>query len=97
MNLLSPTYTASLRDGCWFCHNQSLEQLRLLRQQHPEKWKMLLNWDLESPVKFRTRETVHDLELRFQLEEQYLLQGKSITGKQFYMDLHEYIERGGKQ
>lgn len=97
LNLLSPTYTASLRDGCWFCHNQSLKQLRLLRQQHPEKWQMLMDWDLESPVKFRTKETVSELDLRFQLEEQYSLQGKPITNKQFYKDLHEYIQRGGKQ
>lgn len=54
---------------------------------------MLLKWDLESPVKFRTRETVHELDLRFQFEEQYVLQGKSITDKQFYKDLHGYIER----
>lgn len=55
---------------------------------------MLLNWDLESPVRFRTKETVHELDLRFQLEECYLLQGKCITNKQFYKDLHEYIEKG---
>ena len=58
---------------------------------------MLLKWDLESPVRFRTRETVHELELRFQLEEQYLIQGKSVTDKQFYKDLREYIERSDKQ
>lgn len=53
---------------------------------------MMMKWDLESPVKFRVKETVHELELRFQLEERYLLQGKSITNRQFYKDLHEYIE-----
>lgn len=54
---------------------------------------MLLQWDIESPTKFKNNATVHDLELRFQLEEQYLLQGKSITDRQFYKDLYKYIER----
>lgn len=92
LNLLSPTYTTSLRDGCWFCHNQSLEQLRLLRKEHPEKWKMLLKWDLESPVRFRSKETVHDLDIRFQLEDSYLLHGKSITDRTFYNDLKTHIQ-----
>lgn len=29
--LLSLTYTGAARDGCWFCHNQSVGQLRKLR------------------------------------------------------------------
>lgn len=96
LGLLSPTYITSMRDGCWFCHNQNLEQLRLLRKNHPDKWQMLLDWDLESPVKFRPKETVHDLDMRFQLEEQYLLHGRSITNRQFYIDLHKYIKEGGE-
>lgn len=96
IGLLSPTYTSSLRDGCWFCHNQSLEQLRLLRKNHPDKWKMLLQWDIESPVQFRPRESVHDLDLRFQLEEQYISQGKSVTNREFYHDLKKFIERKGE-
>lgn len=92
LGLLSPTYTTSERDGCWFCHLQSLEQLRLLRKGHPDKWQMLLNWDLESPVTFKPDVTVHDLELRFQLEEIYLQQGKSITSRQFYADYKKLKE-----
>ena len=32
-DLLSPIYTTSARGGCWFCHNQSVNQLRLLRRR----------------------------------------------------------------
>lgn len=28
-DLLSPTYTTATRGGCWFCHNQGVNQLRL--------------------------------------------------------------------
>ena len=69
-DLLSPTYTTSLRGGCWFCHNQSIGQLRILRKRYPELWKMLLKWDKDSPVTFKGNgKTVHDFEKRFQMEE----------------------------
>lgn len=69
--LLSPTYETSLRGGCWFCHNQSTAQLRLLRKQYPKLWAKLLAWDLDSPISFKGNgRTVHDYERRFQLEEQ---------------------------
>ncbi len=68
--LLSPTYTTSLRGGCWFCHNQSVGQLRVLRKQYPDLWKKLLEWDKDSPVSFKANgHTVHDFERRFQMEE----------------------------
>jgi len=69
-NLLSPIYTTATRGGCWFCHNQGLEQLRLLRRNYPDLWQLLLKWDLDSPVTFRSDgRTVHDLDRRFSLEE----------------------------
>lgn len=32
--LLSPVYTEAERSGCWFCHNQGVYQLRLLRKNY---------------------------------------------------------------
>jgi len=70
MGLLSPIYTQSTRGGCWFCHNQSLGQLRLLRKQYPEYWALMLKWDKDSPVTFKPDgTTVHDLDYRFALED----------------------------
>ena len=69
-DLLSPIYTDSSRGGCWFCHNQGVDQLRLLRSRYPEYWQMLLKWDWDSPVKFRPNgTTVHDYDLRFTAED----------------------------
>lgn len=69
-DLLSPIYSTSTRGGCWFCHNQSLDQLRHLRKTYPDLWNLLMKWDLDSPTTFRSDgHTVHDLDLRFQLEE----------------------------
>lgn len=68
-DLLSPIYTDSARGGCWFCHNQGVNQLRLLRKKHPEYWEMLLKWDKDSPITFKLHRTVRDYEERFRLED----------------------------
>lgn len=79
-SLLSPIYTDSARGGCWFCHNQGIQQLRMLRRDYPEYWALMLKWDDDSPVTFKAPSTkgakghtVHDFELRFQLEDDGLL------------------------
>jgi len=70
LDLLSPIYTQSARGGCWFCHNQSIGQLRLLRKQYPEYWALMLKWDSDSPVTFKPDgTTVHDFEERFANED----------------------------
>lgn len=68
--ILSPTYETGTRDGCWFCHNQGVEQLRLLRKNYPELWQILLKWDDDSPTTFHADgRTVHDFERRFAAED----------------------------
>lgn len=73
-NMLSPTYETSCRDGCWFCHNQGVEQLRLLRRNWPDHWALLMKWDLDSPVTFKADgHTVHDFDRRFQMEDERMI------------------------
>lgn len=73
-DLLSPIYTNSSRGGCWFCHNQSVDQLRLLRKNYPDLWALMLKWDKDSPVTFKADgHTVHDYDRRFQLEDERLV------------------------
>ena len=56
--------------GCWFCHNQGVDQLRLLRKTYPEYWELLMKWDLDSPTTFKADgHTVHDYDLRFHAED----------------------------
>ena len=70
-DLLSPIYTTATRGGCWFCHNQGIGQLRLLRKNYPDLWAMMLKWDKDSPVTFKPDgHTVHDFDRRFQLEDE---------------------------
>lgn len=73
-DLLSPIYTTSTRGGCWFCHNQGVDQLRLLRKNYPEYWQLLLKWDKDSPVTFKPDgHTVHDFDRRFEAEDKELV------------------------
>ena len=70
-NLLSPIYQTTDRGGCWFCHNQGVNQLRQLRHNYPELWSLMLKWDNDSPVSFHADgHTVHDFEKRFILEDE---------------------------
>lgn len=79
-DLLSPIYTTATRGGCWFCHNQSVNQLRLLRETYPDLWALMLRWDADSPVTFSANgRTLHDYDLRFELEDS----GIVPTGKRF--------------
>ncbi len=73
--LLSTIYTTATRGGCWFCHNQGVDQLRLLRRNYPDYWALMLKWDADSPVTFHADgHTVHDFDRRFQLEDEGFLE-----------------------
>ena len=79
-DMLSPSFETSFRDGCWFCHNQGVNQLRLLRRNYPDLWALLMKWDLDSPVSFKADgHTVHDFDRRFQLEDE----GRVPTDRKF--------------
>ena len=73
-DLLSPIYTTATRGGCWFCHNQGVGQLRLLRRNYPDLWALMLKWDADSPVTFKPNgHTVRDYDRRFAAEDEGLI------------------------
>lgn len=39
--LLSPTYEAKFRSGCWFCPNASISELAYLKEARPDLWAEL--------------------------------------------------------
>ena len=69
-DLLSPIYDSVTRGGCWFCHNQRVSQLRDLRHNYPELWALMLKWDKDSPVAFKSDgHSLQDYNKRFELED----------------------------
>ena len=63
--LYNPLYDRFKRIGCWFCVKQSLESLRIIRKDYPELWNLLLKWQLDSEVIFRTDYSMQQLEEKF--------------------------------
>lgn len=87
--MLSPIYTTATRGGCWFCHNQGVGQLRLLRKNYPDLWALMLKWDADSPVTFKPDgHTVHDYEERFALEDN----GFIAPNDKFLWDMLNYSQ-----
>ncbi len=91
--MLSPIYTMATRGGCWFCYNQGVGQLRLLRKNYPELWALMLKWDADSPVSFKPDgHTVHDYEERFALEDN----GFIAPNDKFLWDMLNHSQSGGE-
>lgn len=40
-NLLSPSYDFKCRDGCWFCPNQSINDMAKFAKEYPDYWHWL--------------------------------------------------------
>lgn len=74
--LYNPLYDKFRRLGCWFCVKQGLDSLRVIRQDYPELWEKLLEWQKDSEIKFNPRYTVQDLEARFS-QEDYFIENKA--------------------
>lgn len=71
--LLSPTYSFSRRDGCWFCPYQPIDQLRILRNRYPKLWGKLLEWNANWDGPFSGGHTVQEYDRRFEMEEKGLV------------------------
>lgn len=86
-DLLSPIYTSRIRGGCWFCHNQGIQQLRLLRIEYPEYWELMLQWDQHSPRQFDPHgHTLHDFERRFKAEDDLSIDTDAVGFKWEMLD-----------
>ena len=81
------------RVSCWCCPLQSFAELRNLRKFYPELWDELKDMDSKTWRKFRPDYSVEELEVRFELEEERLSQGLTISGhsKEFREALKESI------
>ncbi len=73
VGVLSPAYDNQRRRlGCWFCHNQRVSELRRLRKGYPQLWDKLMHLDSDSPVKFKTDATLHDIDDHFAWEDRQI-------------------------
>lgn len=68
--LLSPIYKTQERNGCWFCRNARIGEMRSLWKHHPELWAELHEIQNISENPFTNRASIFDLEKRFEKEAQ---------------------------
>lgn len=81
------------RLSCWCCPLQGIDELRQLKEHFPDLWQELKEMDDKTNFKFRPDYSVIDLEIRFQLEEEYRAQGKPLKSKIFYTELKKRLGR----
>lgn len=72
-------YKIFSRVSCWCCPLQSLHDLKGLWKNFPDLWSELLELDEQTWRRFRPDYSVAQLTARFELEEQFGGEGKSIN------------------
>ena len=81
------------RVSCWCCPLQSLDDLRKLKTHRPELWEKLKVMDVKisetSRPNFRLTISLTDIERRFEVEDEFIAQGKKLRTKEFYQALKD--------
>lgn len=73
------------RVSCWCCRNKNLKELRNIYKFLPQYWDKLKDLQRQIPEPMKgVDKSVFDLERRFEIEKQFLADGKSISSKEFF-------------
>lgn len=86
------------RVSCWCCPLQSLEDLRKLKKYRPKLWERLKEMDRiigekcspeihDKKVNFKYTTSLTDIERRFEVEDEFIAQGKKLRTKEFFNEL----------
>lgn len=81
------------RVSCWCCPLQSLDDLRKLREHRPELWSKLRDMDnaiskTDRP-NFHITKSLSDIACRFEVEDEFIAQGKKLRTKEFFQALKD--------
>lgn len=80
------------RLSCKFCTNKNLKELRNIRTFYPIVWEELKYYQSRTDRPYKGKgQSVFDLEKRFELEEERLAKGLSITNRDFYKELKKAV------
>lgn len=79
------------RVSCWCCPIQSLDALRNLKRYRPELWIKLrdMNDSMSKSAhpNFKWKISLTDIERRFEVEDEFIAQGKKLRTKEFFNEL----------
>ncbi len=92
------------RVSCFCCPLNSLKQLRILREEFPDMWARIREMDERAIAKygrnsslgqFKENASIYMLELRFDLEKEWITAGKKINSKAFFAALKSTYQKKG--
>ena len=83
------------RISCWCCPLQPIREVRKLYEHFPDLWEQLKDMDNRTWRTFKPNYSVEDLEVRFQLEEEFEAKGMTTSpyNKLFRETLKERLGR----
>lgn len=80
------------RVSCKFCAFKNLKELRNIYFKMPDVWSELRNYQTRTHLPYKGKQgSVFDLEVRFELEKEFELQGKSIRDREFFDELRNRL------
>ena len=78
------------RLSCKFCANKNIKELRNIRRYYPDVWEDLKTYQRKTDRPYRSKGvTVFDIERRFEVEDEFLAQGKKLRTKEFFQALKD--------
>lgn len=81
------------RISCWCCPLKSLSDLRKLKETRPELWSRLEEMDARlqnsARAEFGSSRYLVDIERRFEVEDEFIAQGKKLRTKEFFQALKD--------
>lgn len=81
------------RVSCWCCPLQSLGDFRKLKTHRPELWAELKEMDRKISKTLRPNiqhtKSLTDIERRFEVEDEFIAQGKKLRTKEFFQTLKD--------
>ena len=87
-------YDILKRVSCWCCRNKNYDELRNIYCFLPEYWERLkqMQTRIPEPFKKRENETLRELEVRFNLEKEWITLGNKLNTKAYYAELRKRQE-----
>lgn len=80
------------RVSCKFCGLKNLKELRNIYRKYPDVWNELRDYQKRTDMPYKGEgQSVFDLEVRFELENEFERLGKSIRGKEFFNELKNRV------
>ena len=80
------------RISCKFCGFKNLKELRVIYNKMPSVWNELREYQKKTHLPYKGKQgSVFDLELRFELEKEFIQDGKSIHNKDFFTELKKRL------